>query len=139
MVEQAHRADVHVSVSEFGSVFDKHVSHHILVLTCMLTQKFMIFFPHLQILFSGAWSSEGKKGAGQRSKEWFQQQEQERLRKVLSVRVRHILVRCVFVCVCVWAREIEICVCLHLCLYVDACVRVCDGENVCVCVCVRER
>jgi hypothetical protein len=41
---------------------------------------------------SGAWSSEGTKGAGQRSKEWFQQQEQERLRKVQSVRVRHILV-----------------------------------------------
>jgi hypothetical protein len=41
---------------------------------------------------SGAWSSEGAKGAGQRSKEWFQQQEQERLRKVQSVRVRHILV-----------------------------------------------
>jgi hypothetical protein len=41
---------------------------------------------------SGAWSSEGTKGAGQRSKEWFQQQEQERLRKVNSVRVRHILV-----------------------------------------------
>jgi len=41
---------------------------------------------------SGAWSSEGKKGAGQRSKEWFQQQEQERVRKVQSVLVRHILV-----------------------------------------------
>jgi hypothetical protein len=41
---------------------------------------------------SGAWSSEGAKGAGQRSKGWFQQQEQERLRKVQSVRVRHILV-----------------------------------------------
>lgn len=41
---------------------------------------------------TGAWSSEGTKGTGQRSKEWFQQQEQERLRKVQSVRVRHILV-----------------------------------------------
>ena len=41
---------------------------------------------------SGAWSSEGTKGAGQRSKEWFQEQEKERQRKVQSVRVRHILV-----------------------------------------------
>jgi hypothetical protein len=41
---------------------------------------------------SGAWSEEGTAGTGQRSKEWFKQQETERLRKVSSVRVRHILV-----------------------------------------------
>lgn len=41
---------------------------------------------------SGAWSEEGSAGVGQRSKDWFKAQEQERLRKVQSVLVRHILV-----------------------------------------------
>ena len=41
---------------------------------------------------TGAWSEEGTAGAGQRSKAWFKQQEEERVRKVQSVRLRHILV-----------------------------------------------